>query len=552
MSRFWPVAVMLAMLTAAAAAHAADKIVLQLSGPPSFEFAGYYAALWQGFYRDAGLDVAIESGIGKDGAPIDPVRAVTDGYARFGIGGAELVVRAAQGLPLTLLAPIFQHSGAMIYYRADRDFASPGTLAKAKLGRLPAGTSLEIEAATALKAEGLDPDKLDSLPVAPGHTLDALADGKVDAAPGSAWLVPYLAARRGIALKSINPADYRAAFYGDTLFAVRHFVEREPQTVRAFRAASLKGWDYALKHPDAVVKRLAADLPPPPGIDDPAGFAHYQADLARKLADWPQIALGHSNPERWAHIESSIAATGALVQTADSDRFVYDPDAAARSRTDLRVFAILGGTLIVGLAVLAALWHRGRRRPAAASIPISATVDESGSSPPDLPETDLNALLARLERSLPRLLPRPAGFRLSLLPELWRCRAEPRVGRRLVSDLAAAAGGGLKAEGAELIVGTRNIAFDAAAAAEMPGAEPGEWARITVRDNGAGLSDGALARVFDPLTTSSPAAAHAAREMREAGGFARVESAEGIGTAIHLYFPRLAASGEKRAAAAAE
>jgi ABC-type nitrate/sulfonate/bicarbonate transport system substrate-binding protein len=561
MSRFWTVAVLLAMLTVAATAQAADKIVLQLQGPPSFEFAGYYAALWQGFYRDAGLDVAIKPGIGQDGTPIDPVRAVTEGQARFGTGTAELVVRAGQGLPLSLLAPIFQHSGAMIYYRADRDFASPGSLGKAKLGRLPAGNTLEIEAATALKAEGLDPDKVDSLPIVSSQTLDALAGGKVDAAPGSAWEVPYLAAQRGIALKSIDPANYRVAFYGDTLFTLRRFVERDPQTVRAFRAASLKGWDYALKHPDDVIKRLLADLPHPPGIKDPAGFAHYQADLARKLADWPQIALGHSNPERWARIEASIADAGALVQTVDSDRFVYDPDAAARNRTDLRFAAILGATLVVSVALLVWLWRRGRRRKAAPGAaaaqpaweaPAEAAAASRRQPPPDLPETDLNALLTRLERSLRQQVPRPVGFRLSLLPELWRCRAEPRVVRRMISDLVAAAAAGLGAEGAELIVGTRNIAFDAAAAAEVPGAEPGKWTRITVRDNGAGLSDGALARVFDPAQTSCPAAASAARAMREAGGFARVESAEGIGTAIHLYFPGLAATGESRPAEAAE
>src|SRR5437660_3195644 len=153
----------LAAMLAASAAHAADTVVLQLHGPAQFEFAGYYAALWQGFYSESGLTVEIKPGAGRGGALIDPVREVTEGRAQFGTGTAELMVRTAQGLPLLLLAPIFQQSGAAVYYRADTHFPSPGALAKAKLGRLPASDILDIELATALKAEGIDRSKLKSV-----------------------------------------------------------------------------------------------------------------------------------------------------------------------------------------------------------------------------------------------------------------------------------------------------------------------------------------------------------------------------------------------------
>src|SRR5207249_10968787 len=113
--------------------------------------------------------------------------------------------------------------------------------------------------------------------------------------------------------------------------------------------------------------------------------------------------------------------------------------------------------------------------------------------------------------------------------------------RRLVLSLAAAATDELKDNG-ELVVGTRNYAFDAAAVADMPGLQLGEYVRVTIRDNGAGLNEAALDRVFDPVATPRPAAAAAAEAMRGVGGFARVESAEGIGTAVHLYFPRAVAT----------
>jgi len=83
--------------------------------------------------------------------------------------------------------------------------------------------------------------------------------------------------------------------------------------------------------------------------------------VARRLARYPEIPLGHSNPDRWNRIEASLLGAGAVLRSIDADDFVYDPDADARSRTDLRAFAILGATLLVGLVVTGLFWLRWRR-----------------------------------------------------------------------------------------------------------------------------------------------------------------------------------------------
>ncbi|HXO01932.1 MAG TPA: ATP-binding protein, partial [Stellaceae bacterium] len=83
------------------------------------------------------------------------------------------------------------------------------------------------------------------------------------------------------------------------------------------------------------------------------------------------------------------------------------------------------------------------------------------------------------------------------------------------------------------------FAVDDANIADYPGARIGEFARITVRDSGPGLSDDEFQHILDPATTARPAVANAASVMERLGGFLRVESAEGIGTAVHLYFARV-------------
>jgi len=371
--RTFAAAAALAWLGWSAPALAADKLVLQLHGEASFEFAGYYAALWQGFYRDAGLEVEIKPGSAPGAGALDPVREVTEGRARFGTGTVQLLVRAAQGLPVVLLAPIFQDSGVRIYFRADGDFSSPGALTGGHVGRLPASNVLDIELRSGLKSEGVDLGALRSVPIEPGRAVAALASRDIDAVAGSEWDLPWRARAQGLAVKSFDPAGYRTAFYGDSLFTLQRFANAEPETVRRFRAASLKGWDYALQHADEVAARLATAGPSPQGVGDGAGFAHYQVEVARRLAHYPTIRLGHSNPDRWDQIQRQLIAAAAMSRPADLDAFLYDPDAAARGRTDQRALLIIGSSAAaIALLAIVLVWGwRYRRAAPAADGPVA-------------------------------------------------------------------------------------------------------------------------------------------------------------------------------------
>jgi ABC-type nitrate/sulfonate/bicarbonate transport system substrate-binding protein len=617
------------------AAGAANTLVLQLHRAAQFEFAGYYAALWQGFYREAGLEVEIKPGAHPGAPPIDPVREIAEGRAQFGTGTVQLLIRAAQGQSLLLLAPIFQQSDARIYYRADGDFSSPGALLNGRVGRFPPSNSLDLELSTALQAEAIDPDKLRSLSVDPGQALADLASRRVDAVAGSVWELPWQARERGIAVKSFNPAGYRVEYYGDSLFTLQRLAKDDPAMVQHFREASVKGWGYALQHPDALAARIFAELPEPVAVSEPAGFARYQTEVARRLARYPDVPLGYSNPERWSHIQQSLIAIGAISHSADLDAFLYSTGGAARNSnywraaiaaiaaagalvagagfllwwgqrryatlaaavgggdgeppggvaaliastraemhrrlTAVRTYALnrlrmLGSQeslrpRVAGLATVTSdllerlkLWRVGlRTRLARLCAAVSAMRSHltsttrrvavwSRGSAPGVRATDLNTTLRTLERAIRRRVPASVKCRFSLLPEPWPCHTDPDAIAATTLDLVAAAVADLPA-GGDLIVGTRQYVIDEAASAEFAGSAPGDYVRLTVRDNGAGLSPEHLDRLFEPSATARPAVVAAAELTRRFGGFTRVESAEGIGTAVHLYFRRAVAVG---------
>ena len=314
-SRFCAVALALAaaldiLLRPAAAADPAP-LVLLLPGEAPFEFAGYYAALWHDFYRDAGLEVGIRPGA----AAVDPVREVVEGRARFGVGDVRLLVRIAQGLPLLLLAPVFQESGAAVYYRADGDFPSLLSLRDVRIGRPAPDSALDLEFRAMLDAAEVDPERLKAAIVEPGGMLAVLAERRIGAAVGSAWETPWRAHERSVAIKALAPSGQ---FYGDTLFTSQQFAAEEPGLVEAFRAASIKGWDYALAHPDQITPgsllRHATRRPPPTARPSPA-------IRARSRGGWRIIGAQRSG----------IRSRSAGGRSANSGRDRRDP-APARSR----------------------------------------------------------------------------------------------------------------------------------------------------------------------------------------------------------------------------
>ena len=562
-----------------ASAIAEDKLVLQLQREPQFEFAGYYAALWKGFYRDAGLEVEIKPGTAPGATPIDPVREVTEGRARFGTGTVQLLIRTAQGLPLLLLAPIFQQSGTAVYYRADGDFSSPRALLNARVGRLPASNILDLELRAALNSESIDPDKLKSVSIEPGQGIAALADHRVDAVVGSAWELPWQAQERAVALKSFSLGDYRPEFYGDSLFTLQRFAKAEPTTVERFREASIKGWEYALQHPDEISTWITTELPREAPVSNPVGFAHYQSEVARKLARFPEVPLGHSDPNRWSANQQRLMAIGAMSRPVDLETFLYVPQAGfADRRAWLILVAAVGGALLVPAGLL---WRRRHRLSALMNAPkrILAMLDQTpphalvrpalarlhvgalrglervrkvarqlaawGARAWSGPHaTDLNTTLMALEPSVRRRVPGRVTCRMLLLPEPCLCHADTdAVTAMTILDLVGEAVADMP-EGGELVIGTRQSIIDQSSAAEFPGSAPGDYVRVTVKDSGHGLSADRLERIFYPETTPRPAVAASWELMRRLGGFAAVESAEGIGTAVHLYFVRAHGTGE--------
>ena len=126
----WLVVASLA-LAALHPAVALDAVSIQLNWKHQFQFAGYYQALEQNFYRDAGLDVTIREG----GPDTDVSGLVAGGEADFGVCSASVLLDWRAGRRLVVLAAIFQRSAAVILVARRADISSVADLRGRALNR---------------------------------------------------------------------------------------------------------------------------------------------------------------------------------------------------------------------------------------------------------------------------------------------------------------------------------------------------------------------------------------------------------------------------------
>jgi len=130
------------------------------------------------------------------------VRELTEGRAQFGTVAPSGDPRCT-GPPRRAAGADLSAEAAPPCIPRDTDFSSPASLGKAKLARLPASNILEIELATALRAEGIDPTKLKTVAVEPARSPPRSPTEPSmprSAPPGGAWL-----ARESGRAQSFNP-----------------------------------------------------------------------------------------------------------------------------------------------------------------------------------------------------------------------------------------------------------------------------------------------------------------------------------------------------------
>ncbi len=170
--------------------------------------------------------------------------------------------------------------------------------------------------------------------------------------------------------------------------------------------------------------------------------------------------------------------------------------------------------------------------------------------------TDLNMLVVGLWDLLGRSVGEEIRLERRLAEPLWPVHADVNQIESALLNLVINARDAMP-DGGCVTVETANAAFAPGDLVNDPGVEPGDYAVLTVRDSGTGMPPDVVARVFEPFFTTKPIGQGTGLGLsqlygfaRQSGGFVRIDSAVGRGTAVHLHLPRDHAATAEQAAPA--
>jgi NitT/TauT family transport system substrate-binding protein len=263
------------------------KVKLQLQWFTQAQFAGYFAASDQGFYKDAGLDVQILEG----GTDIVPQTQLAQGKADYAIAWVPKALQSReQGAAITDVGQVFQRSGTLQVSFKNKNITNAAALKSKKVGNWGFGNEFELFAG--MTKAGLNPAK-DVTLVQQQFDMNAFLKGDIDAAQAMVYneYAQVLEAKNPKTGKLYSPADFNAvnwndegsAMLQDAIWANTDKLKDkayQDQTVK-FLEASFKGWMFCRDNP-----QKCRDIVVAKGSKLGASHQLWQTNEINKLV-WP-------------------------------------------------------------------------------------------------------------------------------------------------------------------------------------------------------------------------------------------------------------------------
>jgi len=314
----------------------AASVQLQLQWAPQAQFAGYFAAVEQGYYEDENLDVEILDG-GPDVVP-QQVGSAEDG-PEFTISWVPKVLEArAAGSDLINIAQIFQRSGTLSVAWADSGISSPADFADKRVGVWDFGNEFEVTAAAS--AEGLE-EGVDYEKVIQPFDMTLLLQEQVDVAEAMIYneYAQVLEAENPETGELYQPEDLTVIDYNevgtamlqDALFARAAWlaVDGNEDIAERFLRASFRGWIFCRDNPDDCVGYTTAA-----GSTLGAGHQAWMMNEINALI-WPSPdGIGTLDAGLWQQTVDISLEAGIIAEAPSDDAFRTDLAEAALGGID--------------------------------------------------------------------------------------------------------------------------------------------------------------------------------------------------------------------------
>ncbi len=291
-------------LATGAQAQQLTPLTFQLNWTAGGPNAGFAAAVGEGYYRDVGLNVTIVQGNGSG----NTAQLVASGRAGVAYADAVTVSQlVAKGAPMKVLATVYQSNPNQVMALKKIGVKTIGDLKGKKVG-LPAGSSQTAMLPLLLKANNLKESDMTLINMPPASMVPSLLQGQVDAILGSMDAYQIQLEAQGAETDNYRFADYGVPTVSTSIFASEAFIKENPDLLKRFIAASLKGWGFAIDNPQKTVQHVKAVFPE---VNEKLAAAELAA-ITPLFCSGGARFLGKAEEAHWARTQVLLSEVGLL------------------------------------------------------------------------------------------------------------------------------------------------------------------------------------------------------------------------------------------------
>src|SRR3954466_8529692 len=314
-------------MSRAQAAPKLTKVTLQLKWVTQSQFAGYYAAVAKGYYKNAGLDVTLKVG----GPDITPEQTVLGGQAQFGIDWLpNLFATREKGGKIVSIAQVFARSGMTELTWKDSGITSISKMRGKKVGVWCCGNQPELFAA--LNKNGINPSKSSDVRIVnQPFDMNLFLQRKIDAAAAMTYNEMAQALEttnpktgKLYTLKDLNIFKMASPTVGtgmleDNIFTTEKYLNdaANKTTIVNFLKASFQGWIYCRDHVNDCTDIVLHN-----GTALGHGHQLWQMNEINRLI-WPNTSgIGHV-PQKAVNTTALIAKTYGVTKKIPKGAVTY-------------------------------------------------------------------------------------------------------------------------------------------------------------------------------------------------------------------------------------
>ncbi len=274
---------------------------------PNIQYAPFYVAQAQGFYREAGFDVSFDYSFETDG-----VALVGASKLPFAIVSGEQVLMARdKGVPVVYVLAWWQKYPVVVVADAKLGLKTPADLKGHRIGLPGLFGANYIGLIALLHESGLSEQDvtLDSIGF---NQVEAFASGKENIVVGYVTNEPIQLRAKGYAITTFPVADY-VTLASNGIITNEKLIHDDPEMVHRFVRATLRGINYTIHYPDSAYQISTKYV---------EGLATADRDiqmqiLSQAIAYWKGDPLGASQPEAWEKMQQVLLDMGLISHPQD-------------------------------------------------------------------------------------------------------------------------------------------------------------------------------------------------------------------------------------------